>query len=160
LPYRYIDPDGLDVWFIEIGTSAFIGGNSIFNKRSDNTSPSGIGTQAGYGIAYDTETEEFKTFATGGTAQPEDKVAGVNAGVGIVGGKLNGNMKDFLGEATEETTTLIIPSITKIKTSTSKEGIAISVGKGLGLSATTITTNTFDLKKRVQDVIIEKEKKK
>jgi len=47
-----------------------------------------------------------------------------------------------------------MPTITSIRTSTNKKGIAVSVGaKGFGLSYTETTTYTFDLKERIKAIL-------
>ena len=141
-PYRYVDPDGRDVWFIGLGASFFIGkgGSTAANK------PTGYGTQAGFGLAYDTKSREFTVFSSGGTAQKDDRVVGGNAGVGLFVGQLKGDIQDFLGESSETTRTLIAPALTKIKTSSNKEGVSFSFGgKGYGWSDVSITTQTLDV---------------
>ncbi|MDA8078294.1 MAG: RHS repeat-associated core domain-containing protein [Nitrospiraceae bacterium] len=141
-PYRYVDPDGRDVWFIGVGTSFFIGkgGSAAANK------PTGYGTQASLGLAYDTQSGKFILFSSGGTAQQDDRVVGINAGAGLFVGQLKGDMQDFLGESSEKTRTLIAPAFTEIETSSNKKGASFSFGgKGFGWSDTSITTQTLDM---------------
>ena len=156
-PYKYLDPDGRDVYYIGGGAAAFIGNIGAIAKKDQR----GYGTQAGYGIAYDTETKKTIIFATGGTAnQTEDKVVGFNIGIGIFGGKIEGNFQDFLGESRESSSTVAIRTITSIETATGKEGTSLSIGgKGFGLSYTSITTQTFNLIDRVKEIFTSKKEK-
>jgi RHS repeat-associated protein len=149
-PINWVDTDGLDVYFVGAGAAAYIGNIGPIAKKDQR----GYGTQAGYGIAYDTETKKIILFATGGTAnQTEDKVTGISAGLGLFGGQLKGGLQDFLGESRERSTTAIIRTITSIETATGKEGIAFSIGgKGFGLSYTSITTETFNLIDRIKEI--------
>ena len=149
-PFNYIDPDGMEVYFIGAGASASIGNIGPIAKKDQR----GYGTQAGYGVAYDTETKKIILFATGGTAnQTEDKVIGANVGIGFFGGKIEGNLQDFLGESREISKTFIAVTKTDIETSTNKEGMAFSIGgKGAGFSYTSITTTTFNLTERVKEM--------
>jgi len=57
----------------------------------------GYGAQAGYGIAYDTDTKRLILFGTGGTAKSGDRVVGVNVGIGLFGGQLIRKFERFLG---------------------------------------------------------------
>lgn len=119
----------------------------------------GYGAQTSFGVAYDTESKKFIIFASGGTAnQNEDKVLGVNVGVGLTVGKIEGGLGDFLGESREKSKTFIFGTKTDIETSTNKEGVSYSIGgKGLGLSYTSITTNTFDMTERTKEIIKKKQ---
>ncbi len=148
-PYRYVDPDGKDVWFIGVGSSGFLGNIGPLAKKDQR----GIGTQASLGIAYDTETKKLIIFSSGGTAnQTDDKVLGLNLGAGFFGGELKGNLQDFLGESEEKTFTFVLGSYTKVTTAKGKEGVSVSFGgRGFGLSATSITTETLDVKERVKE---------
>jgi RHS repeat-associated protein len=151
-PFKYFDPDGFDVYFVGAGVGAFIS-----SAKKDRTFGKGYGTEAAYGAAYDTETKKIILFASGGTAnQNEDTVIGAKVSLGGFAGKLSGNLQDFLGESRETSDTLFVGTITKIETSTGKEGVSYSVGgKGLGWGHTSITTNTFDLVERTKEIFKE-----
>ncbi len=121
-------------------------GASAFISLSPAGSTRGIGIQITVGLAYDTETKRFKLFESVGRActnNPSDKVTGVNLGAGGVVGQVEGNFKDFFGEATEETFTVGPLSRTDITTATGKKGVAVAGGgRGFGLSGTVIRTKT------------------
>jgi RHS repeat-associated protein len=157
-PYKYVDPDGRDVWFIGGSASAFIGRIDPVAKQAKQDQR-GYGVQASFGVAYDTESKRLIIFSSGGTAnQTEDKVLGVNVGAGLTGGKIEGGFVDFLGESREKSKTFIFGTKTDIETSTNKEGVSYSIGgKGLGLSYTSITTNTFDMTERTKEIIKKKQ---
>ncbi len=157
-PYKYLDPDWQDVWFIGGSASIFIGRIDPAVKQAKQDQR-GYGTQASFGVAYDTESKKLIIFASGGTAnQTDDKVLGVNVGVGVTGGKIEGGLEDFLGESREKSKTFIVGTKTDIDTSTNKEGVSYSIGgKGLGLSYTSITTNTFDIIERAKEIIKKKQ---
>ncbi|MEW6108398.1 MAG: RHS repeat-associated core domain-containing protein [Nitrospirota bacterium] len=149
-PYRYVDPDGRDVWSIGFGSSYFLG-NIGHQARKDQH---GVGKQAGFGIAYDTKTGEFFTFGTGGKADSDEgKVLGVNAGVGLFVGQLKGDKQDFLGKSQEESVTPGLFTITSVETESGKKGTTFSFGgKGFGLSYTSITSDTFDLGDTLREI--------
>ncbi len=155
-PYRYLDPNGREVYFIGVGTSFFVG-NIGPNARKDQR---GYGTQASFGIAYDTKSKEFIVFTSGGSAnQTEDKVIGFNAGIGPFGGRFEGDMKDFKGEFREKSRTVVV-TVTSMESDTGKEGTSIAIGgKGFGFSYTSITTKTYDLGGRLREMLSPKKEK-
>ncbi|MGH7345566.1 MAG: RHS repeat-associated core domain-containing protein, partial [Candidatus Rokuibacteriota bacterium] len=139
------DPSGLDVYFLGLQASAFLGGIGQGQDR-------GVGKEVTLGIAFDATTLSFRPFKSVGRARPsnpEDHVVGANAGLGPVIGVLQGDFADFFGEAREETLSLSVgpgASLTFIETPTGKSGV--SFGMSLGppfASATTITTHTSPL---------------
>ncbi|MFQ5859670.1 MAG: RHS repeat domain-containing protein, partial [Anaerolineae bacterium] len=141
-PVIFVDPDGLDIYFLGLGSSAFVG-------ESLDKPGRGIGKQVTLGIAFDTETWTFRTFQSVGVACPSDpsvNVTGFNIGLGPVGGVVKGGFQDFFGESREETLVIGPFGRTEITTATGKKGVAVAGGgRGIGLSGTTITTETKPL---------------
>jgi hypothetical protein len=99
------------------------------------------------GIAFDTETMEFKFYKSTGVSDPcQDVVQGAGAGGGLIAGQLKGDMEDFFGWSRERTEYYGPFSKTSIETASGKEGISASAGgKGLGFGYTSMETYTAPL---------------
>jgi hypothetical protein len=131
-----------NVFFVGIGGAAFISLKPAGTTR-------GIGGQAGFGLAYNTTTKEFRFFGNVGQADPNnisDKITGLSFGAGPYAGQQRGGWNDFFGISRENTLNAVIGSKTDIISNTGALGISIGAGgKGFGLGATSITTETFPL---------------
>jgi len=131
-----------NVFFAGIGGAAFISLKPAGTTR-------GIGGQAGFGLAYNTATREFRFFGNVGRADPNnisDKIAGLSLGAGPFAGQQRGGWNDFFGISRENTAYYGIGSVTEITSDTGASGISIAGGgKGFGLGATSISSETFPL---------------
>jgi len=139
-PTNFRDPGGLDVLFVGLQASAFLGPLGQIG--------SGFGKEVTLGLAFDTSSNEFQFFSSVGVADPAnplDQTSGFNIGLGPTFGQLKGCFRDFFGEANEKTGTFFVAGFTEI-TADGKKGFSFAPpGTGLGFSYTNITTRTTPL---------------
>jgi RHS repeat-associated protein len=134
-PVNRIDPEGLDVWFVQVGGAAFIG-DPLFSRK-------GWLSQVYFGLAYDTTTQRFILYKSSAATGPSsvDTVMGLGFGPGATGGWVKDNMNDFLGKSEEETYVAAV-SYSKTVTCSGRPGRSFGIGKGIAVGYTDVTTNT------------------
>jgi RHS repeat-associated protein len=138
-PINYIDPLTATVWSLGINSSAFI------SKSPSPYSNKGYAAQCEVGIAYDTNTNEFKFYKKTGKSCPTDIVKGIGLGLGPTIGTLEGSFDDFFGESFEKANYNPFYSITETETPSGAYGTSSGSGKGFGVGYTNYTTYTVPL---------------
>ena len=139
-PTNFRDPGGLDVVYVGLQASAFLGPLGQIGP--------GVGKEVTLGLAFDTSTNQFQFFSSVGVADPADplsQTSGFNIGLGPTFGQLKGCFQDFFGEANEKTGTFFVAGFTEISADGKKGFSFAPPGTGLGFSYTNITTYTTPL---------------